>query len=59
MVLSTVDPEVAEAIKSEEERQRFGLELIPSENYASNAVMRAQASVMTNKYAEGYHGKRY
>lgn len=59
MVLSTVDPEVAGAIKSEEERQRFGLELIPSENYASNAVMRAQASVMTNKYAEGYPGKRY
>ncbi len=58
-MLSTVDPEVSGAIKSEEERQRFGLELIPSENYASNAVMRAQASVMTNKYAEGYPGKRY
>lgn len=59
MTLSEIDPEVAGAIKSEEERQRFGLELIPSENYASNAVMRAQASVMTNKYAEGYPGKRY
>ncbi len=59
MVLSKVDPEVAGAIKGEEKRQREGLELIPSENYASVAVMEAQASVMTNKYAEGYPGKRY
>lgn len=59
MVLSGIDPEVAGAIKNEEARQRFGLELIPSENYASAAVMEAQASVMTNKYAEGYPGRRY
>lgn len=59
MVLSKVDPEVAGAIKNEENRQKWGLELIPSENYASPAVMQAQASVMTNKYAEGYPGKRY
>ncbi len=54
-----VDPEVAEAIKNEELRQNNKLELIASENFVSRAVIAAQGSVMTNKYAEGYPGKRY
>jgi glycine hydroxymethyltransferase len=54
-----VDPEVAAAIAREEQRQERGLELIASENVASRAVMAAQGSVMTNKYAEGYPGHRY
>ena len=54
-----VDPEVAAAIAGEERRQEQGLELIASENVASRAVMAAQGSVMTNKYAEGYPGHRY
>jgi len=54
-----VDPEVAEAINNEELRQNNKLELIASENFVSRAVMAAQGSVMTNKYAEGYPGKRY
>jgi len=54
-----VDPEVAAAIQQEEERQSRKLELIASENWVSRAVMAAQGSVMTNKYAEGYPGKRY
>jgi len=54
-----VDPEVAEAIKNEELRQNNKLELIASENFVSRAVMAAQGSIMTNKYAEGYPGKRY
>jgi len=53
------DPEVAEAIKKEENRQRNTIELIASENFVSRAVMAAQGSVLTNKYAEGYPGKRY
>ena len=53
------DPEVAEAIKQEENRQRNTIELIASENFVSRAVMAAQGSVLTNKYAEGYPGKRY
>jgi glycine hydroxymethyltransferase len=53
------DPEVFAAIAGEEKRQRENLELIASENYASKAVREAQACVMTNKYAEGYPGKRY
>lgn len=57
--LQQVDPEVARHIQSEWERQEFGLEMIASENYASRAVMEAQGSVLTNKYAEGYPGKRY
>jgi glycine hydroxymethyltransferase len=57
--LQTQDPEVFQAIKKEETRQNFGLEMIASENYASLAVMQAQGSVLTNKYAEGYPGKRY
>jgi len=54
-----VDPEVAQAINQEEERQSRKLELIASENFVSRAVMAAQGGVMTNKYAEGYPGKRY
>lgn len=54
-----VDPEIAEAITNEEKRQNYKLELIASENFVSRAVMAAQGSVMTNKYAEGYPGKRY
>jgi len=54
-----VDPEVAEAIANEERREATKLELIASENFVSRAVMAAQGCVMTNKYAEGYPGKRY
>jgi len=54
-----VDPEVADAIRQEEQRQRFGIELIASENFVSAAVLRAVGSVLTNKYAEGYPGRRY
>lgn len=57
--LKTVDPEVAAAIDKELNRQRCKLELIASENIVSSAVMAAQGSVLTNKYAEGYPGKRY
>ncbi|MGA3038523.1 MAG: serine hydroxymethyltransferase [Vulcanimicrobiaceae bacterium] len=57
--LSATDPKIAEAIANEENRQRTNLELIASENYASRAVREATASVMTNKYAEGYPGRRY
>ncbi len=57
--LSEVDPEVFEAIQHEVERQHSQLELIASENFTSEAVMQATASVFTNKYAEGYPGKRY
>ncbi|MGZ3770553.1 MAG: serine hydroxymethyltransferase [Bdellovibrio sp.] len=57
--LSEVDPEVLNAIQKESERQQFGLEMIASENYTSRAVMEAQGSILTNKYAEGYPGKRY
>ncbi len=53
------DPEVAKAIKLEEGRQEHKIELIASENFVSRAVMAAQGSVLTNKYAEGYPGKRY
>lgn len=57
--LSVEDPEIAAVIHSELERQRNNIILIASENYASRAVMEAQGCVMTNKYAEGYPGKRY
>jgi Glycine/serine hydroxymethyltransferase len=53
------DPEVAQAIEQEEDRQRNNIELIASENFVSRAVLAAQGSVLTNKYAEGYPGKRY
>jgi glycine hydroxymethyltransferase len=54
-----IDPEVAQAIENEEKRQNNKIELIASENFVSRAVMAAQGSVMTNKYAEGYSGARY
>ena len=57
--LRETDPEVYEAIRNELGRQRYGLELIPSENFASPAVLEAQGSVLTNKYSEGYPHKRY
>ncbi len=57
--LEEVDPEIAVTIESEKRRQREGLELIASENYVSRAVLTAVGSVLTNKYAEGYPGKRY
>ncbi|MGZ4826409.1 MAG: serine hydroxymethyltransferase [Terriglobales bacterium] len=57
--LYEVDPEVANAIYNEERRQHEGLELIASENFVSEAVLEAMGSVFTNKYAEGYPGKRY
>jgi glycine hydroxymethyltransferase len=59
LTLAAQDPELAAAIEHEERRQRDNLELIASENYASRAVREATASVLTNKYAEGYPGKRY
>src|SRR5262245_29404120 len=58
-LLKTADPEIWQAIHGERRRQQDGLEMIASENYASPAVMAAQASVLTNKYAEGLPGKRY
>ena len=57
--LAEVDPEVFDAIRHETERQHSQLELIASENFTSEAVLEATASVFTNKYAEGYPGKRY
>lgn len=57
--MSTVDETIFNLIQQEEDRQREGLELIASENFVSPAVQRAQGSVLTNKYAEGYPGKRY
>ena len=57
--LEVVDPEVARLIHEEERRQNGGLELIASENFVSRAVREAQGSVLTNKYAEGYPGRRY
>jgi len=53
------DPEIFASIESEKKRQAEGIELIPSENYASEAVMEACGSILTNKYSEGYPGKRY
>ncbi len=57
--LRQTDPEIAAAIENEARRQRDGLELIASENYTSQAVLEAQGSILTNKYAEGLPGKRY
>src|ERR1700719_2860530 len=57
--LREVDPEIAEILELEARRQATGLELIPSENLVSEAVLEAMGSVLTNKYAEGYPGKRY
>ena len=58
-ILQAADPEIAEAISKELDRQRSKIELIASENFTSKAVMVAQGSVLTNKYAEGYPAKRY
>ncbi|PZP55398.1 MAG: serine hydroxymethyltransferase, partial [Azospira oryzae] len=57
--LEAFDPELAQAISAEEGRQESHIELIASENYASPRVLAVQGSVLTNKYAEGYPGKRY
>jgi glycine hydroxymethyltransferase len=57
--LTETDPEIAAAIRDERHRQNSGLELIASENFVSRAVLEAAGSVLTNKYAEGYPGKRY
>jgi glycine hydroxymethyltransferase len=59
MDIASFDPELAKAIKGERQRQEDHVELIASENYASPRVLEAQGSVLTNKYAEGYPGKRY
>src|SRR5215472_11500272 len=57
--LSAVDPAIAGLLRDEAQREATGLELIPSENLVSEAVLEAMGSVFTNKYAEGYPGKRY
>lgn len=57
--LTSFDPEIAEAIKMEKDRQQNKLELIASENFVTTAVMEAMGTVLTNKYAEGYPGRRY
>ena len=59
MTIASFDPELAEALAAERERQEDHVELIASENYASPRVLEAQGSIMTNKYAEGYPNKRY
>ena len=57
--LAETDPEVYDAVRGELRRELLGIELIAAENYVSEAVLVAQGSVMTNKYAEGYPGRRY
>src|SRR5919107_1519061 len=57
--LAETDPEIAQAIRNERDRQNSGIELIASENFVSRAVLEAAGSVLTNKYAEGYPGRRY
>ena len=57
--IKNVDPEIYDYIEKEKIRQAEGIELIPSENYTSEAVMEACGSILTNKYSEGYPGKRY
>ncbi|MEV1176141.1 serine hydroxymethyltransferase, partial [Nonomuraea sp. NPDC049784] len=57
--LASVDPQIAELVKAEERRQADTVKLIPSENYVSKAVLEATGTVLTNKYSEGYAGKRY
>ena len=59
MSLEKVDFEIYQLIKKEEERQKFTLELIASENFVDDAILEAQGSILTNKYAEGYPGKKY
>src|SRR5207247_7586974 len=58
-ILQHADPDVWQAMQDEKRRQQYGLEMIASENYTSPAVLAAQGSVLTNKYAEGYPGRRY
>lgn len=58
-LLRAVDNDIAEAIKKETDRQKNHIELIASENFVSKAVMEVMGSALTNKYAEGYPGKRY
>ena len=57
--LAETDPDIARAIQNETTRQAEGLELIASENFVSNAILEAAGSILTNKYAEGYPGRRY
>src|ERR1700755_218200 len=57
--IANIDPEIWSAIQAEDQRQQDHIELIASENYTSPAVMAAQGSELTNKYAEGYPGRRY
>src|SRR6266542_3841296 len=57
--LKKVDPQIYELVKAEEKRQKDVLEMIPSENYTSQAVMEVLGTVLTNKYSEGYPKKRY
>src|ERR1700736_6241430 len=57
--LDVVDPQIADLLRDEARRQATGLELIPSENLVSEAVLEAMGSIFTNKYAEGYPGRRY
>src|SRR5256712_3280020 len=57
--LADVDPEIAKALREEAQRQSRNIELIASENFVSEAVLEAVGSVLTNKYAEGYPGRRY
>ncbi|NED66949.1 serine hydroxymethyltransferase, partial [Streptomyces sp. SID10244] len=59
MSLAELDPDVAAAMNGELSRQRDTLEMIASENFVPRAVLQAQGSVLTNKYAEGYPGRRY
>ena len=57
--LDELDPEIAQVLEDELNRQRTTLEMIASENFVPRAVLQAQGSVLTNKYAEGYPGRRY
>ena len=57
--VATFDPEIAKVIENEQRRQRDQLVMIASENYASAAVLETGGSILTNKYAEGYPGRRY
>src|SRR5215203_3469823 len=57
--LSRIDPEIAALLDLEDQRQRDKIRLIPSENYTSAAVLEAAASALSNKYSEGYPGRRY